>query len=203
MSNPAEQPKLLGFAGHRMLPNTEALRETIRHEVVTMKDLLGKRMIVISGLAARADLIFLKACVELRIPAIVILPFPEERFAGCFEDAEEWVMAQQLVGVALARYIAPSMREAPEAYQIVSRLLLEYADAFLFVWNGDTQNSAGSTGEAMVEAQDLGIPSRVIDTRSLTSKWETPPDPDRRARHGFHSRADLLDFLDARFAASK
>ena len=203
MSNAAEQPKLLGFAGHRMLPNTEALRETIRRELVAMKELLGKRMIVISGLAAGADLIFLKACVELRIPAIVILPFPAERFAGCFEDAEEWVMAQQLVGVALARYIAPGMREAPEAYQVVSRLLLEWADAFLFAWNGETQKGVGSTGEAMVEAQDLGIPSRVIDTRSLAARWETPPDPDRRARHGFHSRADLLDFLDARFSASK
>ena len=51
----------------------------------------------------------------------------------------------------------------------------------------------------MVEARDLGHPSRVIDTKTLTARWETPPDPHRKARHGFHSRADLLDFLDVRF----
>ncbi len=198
-----EQPKLLGFAGHRKVTDTEALRDAIRREVVAMKELLGKRMIAISSAAAGADLIFLKTCVELRIPAIVILPFPEECFAEDFEDAGEWAMAQRLSGVALARYIAPGGKEAPEAYQIVSRLLLEWADAFLFAWNGEPQQGAGGTGETVEEARDLGIPSRVIHTHSLAARWETPADPNRKARHGFHSRADLLDFLDARFSTRK
>jgi hypothetical protein len=201
MSDAAEQPKLLGFAGHRLVPDAEGLREAIRRELVAAKELLGKRLIAISGAAAGADLIFLKSCVELRIPAIVILPFPEERFAEDFEDAEEWAMAQRLGGVALAKYVAPGGKEAPEAYQVVSRLLLEWADAFLFAWNGEPQKGAGGTGETVEEARVLGIPSRVIDARSLAARWETPPDPNRRARHGFASRADLLDFLDARFSA--
>lgn len=201
MSDPADQPKLLGFAGHRDVPDKEALREAIRREIVEAKELLGKRMIAISSAAAGADLIFLKNCVELRIPAIVILPFPEERFAEDFEDTEEWLMAQRLSGVALARYVAPGGNEAPEAYQIVSRLLLEWADAFLFAWNGEPQKGVGGTGETVEEARDLGIPSRVIDAHSLAARWETPPDPNRKARHGFPSRADLLDFLDARFSA--
>jgi hypothetical protein len=188
MSDASDQPKLLGFAGHRMVTDKEALREAIRRELVAMKGLLGNRMIAISSAAAGADLIFLKSCVELRIPAIVILPFPEERFSEDFEDEEEWAMAQRLSGVALARYVAPGGKEAPEAYQIVSRLLLEWADAFIFAWNGEPQKGAGGTGETVEEARDLGIPSRVIDSRSLA------------ARHGFHSRADLLDFLDTRFA---
>lgn len=200
MSDAAEQPKLLGFAGHRHVPDPEALREVIRGEVIAMKDLLGKRMIAISSAAAGADLLFLKTCVELRIPAIVILPFPEERFAGDFEDAEEWAMAQRLCGVALARYVAPGGLGAPEAYQAVSRHMLEWADAFLFAWNGEPPKGTGGTGETVGEARDLGIPSRVIDAGSLATRWETPPDPNRRARHGFDSRADLLDFLDARFA---
>ncbi|MFM2199855.1 MAG: hypothetical protein RLZZ505_3287 [Verrucomicrobiota bacterium] len=200
MSDASDQPKLLGFAGHRMVTDKEALREAIRRELVAMKGLLGNRMIAISSAAAGADLIFLKSCVELRIPAIVILPFPEERFSEDFEDEEEWAMAQRLSGVALARYVAPGGKEAPEAYQIVSRLLLEWADAFIFAWNGEPQKGAGGTGETVEEARDLGIPSRVIDSRSLAARWETPPDPHRKARHGFHSRADLLDFLDTRFA---
>jgi hypothetical protein len=200
MSDASEQPKLLGFAGHREVPDAEGLREAIRSEVEAMKKLLGKRMIVISSAAAGADLLFLKTCVELRIPAIVILPFPEERFAEDFEDAEEWAMAQRLCGVALAKYIAPGGLGAPEAYQLVSRLMLEWADAFLFAWNGDAPRGVGGTGETVGEAWDLGIPSRVIDATSFASRWLTPPDAGRRARHGFESRADLLDFLDARFA---
>jgi len=200
MSDASEQPKLLGFAGHREVPDAEGLREAIRSEVEAMKELLGKRMIVISSAAAGADLLFLKTCVELRIPAMVILPFPEERFAEDFEDAEEWAMAQRLCGVALAKYIAPGGLGAPEAYQLVSRLMLEWADAFLFAWNGDAPRGVGGTGETVGEARDRGIPSRVIDATSFATRWVTPPDTGRRARHGFESRADLLDFLDARFA---
>lgn len=203
MSDTAEQPKLLGFAGHRHLPDAEGLRDAVRREVIVMKDLLGKRMIAITGAAAGADLVFLKTCVELRIPVIVILPFHEERFAADFEDAEEWAMACRLSGVALAKYVAPGGHEAPEAYQVVSRLLVEWADAFLFAWNGEPPKGAGGTGETVNETRDLGIPSRVIDANSLATRWETPPDPHRKARHGFHSRADLLDFLDARFSAQQ
>lgn len=202
MKGTTEQPKLLGFAGHRDVPDTEGLREAIRREVVAMRELLGKRMIVITGAAAGADLVFLKTCVELRIPAIVILPFPEERFAEDFTDAEEWAMAQRLCGVALAKYVVPGGLIAPEAYQVLSRLLLEWADAFLFAWNGEPPKGVGGTGETVGEARDLGIPSRIIDALSFATRWETPPDPSRKARHGFDSRADLLDFLDARFPAS-
>lgn len=199
MSDASEQPKLLGFAGHRKLANKEALRDAIRREVVAMRELLGKRMIAITGAAAGADGVFLKTCVELRIPAIVILPFPEERFAGDFEDAEEWAMTRRLCGVALAKYVAPGCHGAPEAYQVVSRLLLEWADAFLFVWNGQPPEGAGGTGETVDEARDLGIPSRIIDATGFAARWQTPPGPGRKARHGFPSRAELLDFLDARF----
>ena len=123
----SEAPKLLGFAGHRAVPDPEGLRAAIRREVEAMRGTLGKRMIAVCGAAAGADLVFLKACVELRVPAIVILPFPEERFAGDFEDQEEWALALRLSGVALARYVAPGGLGAPVAYQAVSRLLLEWA----------------------------------------------------------------------------
>lgn len=199
MSDASEQPKLLGFAGHRNVPDPEGLREAIRREVVAMRELLGKRMIAITGAAAGADGVFLKTCVELRIPVIVILPFPEERFAEDFEDAEEWAMTRRLCGVALAKYVAPGCQGAPEAYRVVSRLLLEWADAFLFAWNGEPPEGPGGTGETVEEARDLGIPSRIIDAAGFAARWETPPEPGRKARHGFPSRAELLDFLDARW----
>jgi len=200
-STMSEAPKLLGFAGHRAVPDTEGLRIEIRRELEAMRGTMGKRIIAVCSAAAGTDLVFLKTCVELRVPAIVILPFHEERFAGDFEDADEWALAQRLCGVALARYVAPGALDAPQAYQAVSRLLLEWADAFLFAWNGGPPKGAGDTGETVAEARDLGIPSRVIDPASLAARWETPADPCRKARHGFGSRPELLDFLDARFAA--
>lgn len=193
------QPKLLGFAGHRRVRDKEALRLAIRSGLKEMKDLLGGRMIALCSAAAGADLIFLRCCVDLRIPAIVILPFGEERFSEDFEDLEEWIFATHLLSVSLAKYVAPGGKEAPEAYQVVSQIMLEWADAFLFAWDGQPQRGAGGTGETVGEAEILGIPSRIIDADSFEVRWNVEADAARRARHGFGTRKELLEFFDARF----
>lgn len=200
MNDAAKHPKLLGFAGQRDVINSEHLRAVTRCEVIAMRDLLGKRMIAITSAAPGADGIFLKTCVELRIPVIVFLPFPEEQLADEYKDAKEWAMTRQLCSVALAIYVVPGNHLASDAHHLVTLQLLEWADAFLFAWNGELQEGASYTAKAVKEARDLGIPSRMIDVVSYTAKWETPPDPRRKARHGFDTRADLLDFLDARYS---
>ena len=192
--------KLLGFAGHRAVPDPAGLRKAVLRELAEMQALLGNRMTAISSAAVGADLVFLRACVELRIPAIVILPFPESRFSQDFDDKDEWKLAQDLTGVALAKYVAPGGHGAPEAYHQVSRHLLDWADAFLFAWDGKEARGAGGTGETVREARELGIPSRIIDAASLHAKWGVPADAHRKPRHGFETRAELLDFLDARFS---
>ncbi len=201
MSDFSRQPKVIGFAGHRNVPDRMALGEVIRRELGEMKDALGGRVIAISSAAAGADLVFLRACVDLRIPMVVVLPFPEERFSEDFEDPREWELAEKLLGVALSRHVTPGGKEAPEAYQAASRNLLEWADAFLFAWDGKPPRGVGGTGETVEDSRDAGIPTRVIDATSLEARWIVPMDAGRGARHGFETRKDLLDFLDLRFAA--
>ncbi len=200
MSDTTRQPKLIAFAGHRRVPHPQGLRIAIRESLSEMRDALGGRVIAISSAAAGADLIFLRTCIDLRIPAVVILPFPEERFSEDFEDPAEWEMVEKLLGVALAKYVTPGEKEAPEAYQAVSHNLLEWADAFLFAWDGNPPRGIGGTGETVREAQDTGLPARIINADTMVVKWTTPPDPTRKARHGFETRKDLLDFLDLKFA---
>ena len=203
MSETSRQPKLIAFAGHRHVPHPQGLRTAVRESLSEMKDALGGRVIAISSAAAGADLIFLRACIDLRIPMIVVIPFPEERFSEDFEDPAEWEMVEKLLGVALAKYITPGGKAAPEAYQAVSHNLLEWADAFLFAWDGKPPLGPGGTGETVQEAQDSGLPARIIEADTLVAKWSIPPDASRKARHGFGTRQDLLDFLDLRFAAKE
>ncbi|MFD2255611.1 hypothetical protein ACFSSA_02900 [Luteolibacter algae] len=202
MNNTKLQPKLLGFAGHRQVADKEKLAIVIRHEVEMMKQALGEKMIGISSAAAGADLVFLRACVELRIPTIVILPFSEERFSEDFEDQAEWQLAQQLMSVSLVKYIIPGRYESPQAYHVVSTQLLEWADAFLFAWNGQPQKGIGGTGETVADARDTGTPSRIIDTGSLVARWQVPVDESRAAKHGFETRRELLEFLDRRYSGA-
>lgn len=203
MSDLSRQPKIIGFAGHRTLPDREGLAASLSADLAALKSGIGGRLIAMCSAAAGADLVFLRKCVELRIPAIVLLPFPEERFAEDFDDKLEWSVAEQLTSVALAKYVAVGGLEAPAAYQAVSRNLVEWADVFLFAWDGEQARGPGGTGETVAEARDLGIPTKVIDPATLKSEWTVPLDPARKARHGFETRADLLDFLDLRFATSK
>lgn len=199
MTDPSLQPKLLGFAGHRRADDKEAMRSAIRSGLEEMRELLGARMIALCSAAAGADLIFLRCCVDLRIPAIVILPFDEERFSEDFDDRSEWIFATHLMSVSLAKYVAPGGKAAPEAYQVVSQIMLEWADAFLFVWDGEPARGAGGTGETVGDAKILGIPSRIIDSESFEVRWNVEADACREARHGFETRKELLEFFDARF----
>ena len=54
MSDFSRQPKVIGFAGHRNVPDRLALGEVIRRELGKMKDALGGRVIAISSAAAGA-----------------------------------------------------------------------------------------------------------------------------------------------------
>ena len=99
-------------------------------------------------------------------------------------------MAEHLMSVALAEYVAP------DTCQVVSRHLLEWADAFLFACDDEPPRSAGVT---VAEAFDLGIPARIIDPVSLEARWTFEPDSGRGARHGFGTRKELLEFFDERF----
>ena len=198
MNQPGSQPRLISFAGHRNVSDKAALGLAIRRELTLMRETLGPRLTAFSSAAAGADLIFLRACVELRIPAIVILPFTVERFAEDFDDHEEWEMARHLMSVSLAKYVAPGENEGLQAHQAISRHLIEWADAFLFVSKDEPQRGEDDNGETMGEARDLGIPARIIDTQGLAARWSFEPDPNRKARHGFGTRKELLEFLDAR-----
>lgn len=188
-----KQPKLLGFAGHADVADAGALRIVIREELLRMREILGARMIAVSGAAAGADLIFLKNCVELRIPTVVILPSPKVHFQKHFKNAEEWKLAEGLLSVALEVY---QVLEAGEDRQLISRQMLDWADAFLFGWDAEV---AGKTGETMEDARHMGVPARVIDAGSLIGRWEIEVDQSRAARHGFADRRELLEFFDARF----
>ena len=199
MNDFSRQPKILGFAGHREIPDPERMRGVIREELSELREKLGGRVIAISSACEGADLIFLRACVELRIPFIAILPFPKEKFSENSRDPAQWEMTEKLLSVALTTYVAPGGKDSPEAYQVVSRNLIEWADAFLFVWDGQPALGPGGTGETVEEARDIGIPARIIDSETLAARWMVPLDEGRKAKHGFATRQDLLDFLDLRY----
>ncbi len=180
------QIRLLAFAGPRAVPDPSGLRKMLAAELLEMKAALGEKMTVICSAAPGADLVFLRACVDLRIPAIVIRPLWEGRYADVAEEA----LARALTGVALANYAVGG------GYDEVAGHQLDWADAFLIVSDGAEASQTAGT------ARELGIPLRLMDAAGLGTHWVVAPDHCRPARHGFGTRAHLLDFLDARFGSA-
>lgn len=168
---PSRTPKILGFSALGGDPIADPAFEEFR------TDLGGNLIITMTGLHSPAELSFLKSSVTRRIPAIVFLP---EHHADLL-PADLHKLASDLLGIALAVYPAPATpRETSD--QIAA-----WADAFLL--------ESDSSGAALAGClRSTGLPHRFLGSHS----WEIAPHPAAPPRHGFTSRPDLLEFLDAR-----
>lgn len=173
--------KLLGFAAVAEVTDHGAFAVAIRRELEAARALLGSNMVAVSCVNTDSDLTFLRACIELRIPTIVLLD--DEGSALRKNDPGKSRLLENLLSVSLAKY---PLYQSSESLPI-----LEWADALLCACN-ETED------EVITDAQALGIPTRKLDLMSLEAKWNHAPNPESPTRHGFPTRRELLEFLDKR-----
>lgn len=167
----------VGFAGHRKVDDPAALKAVIRRELDDFSAGLNGQVVGLSSAAAGADLLFLEACAEAGLKTVVVLPFAKERFGKDFEDTGEWERAMRLMDAAVWCEIVPGGEEAPAAYHVAARQILEVADRMLFAWDGKPPKGLGGTGETVAEAVEWGVPARVIDVATLDARWQTGEAP--------------------------
>lgn len=198
---------ILGFAGHRTLPHPGAIRAAIHQAVSDFRDRVKGELVGRASAAEGADLMFLETCAELGIRYNVVLPFPIERFQRDFPSESAWERAKSLIDAAAGVEIAPGHEEAPEAYHLAAREILEVSDAMLFVWDGKDARGIGGTAETVHEARERELPVRIIDSRNAEIRpFEHPPawpwtDPDFEALPAAAGVQGLFEALDARASA--
>lgn len=165
---------ILGFAGHRSLPDPLAAAGSIRTALERLRSQIDGELIGRCSAASGADLLFLEACRDLGISYGVVLPFSEERFRQDFQSDAEWARAKSLMNAAAAVEIAPGHTEAPEAYHLAAREVLDISDAMIFVWDGQPARGLGGTAESVQDARDRKLPYQIIDAETgLTGPFET------------------------------
>lgn len=196
MALQSAQPALIGFVSQEFGGEESELKAMLREELETLRDLFGYRLTMLASIRTRSDLTFLQACIQLRIPFILILPEDHQQLSKSFGKTH-WSMATHLMSVSLARYAVPK-ETAPAG---LPALILEWADGFVCVRGAPSEAHFHDTHEALEDAAALGTPSRVIHASSSDTTWQIPPDPQRAARHGFETRKDLLEFFDARLGS--
>jgi hypothetical protein len=176
---------LVGFAGHRLVGNPEAAKAALRSELDAMAAALTGEIVGISSAAAGADLLFLEACQEAGFKTIVILPFNRSRFAEDFEDPAEWQRASRLIDSAWWHEEVTGNEEAPAAYHVVARELLNLSDRMILLWDGQPARGLGGTGETVADAEKWQIPSRIIDATTLEARWQSATAPQAAAEAPF------------------
>ncbi len=184
MSAPIKGPRLLAFSATPHLSLAENFQETLHAEVPRIKQLLGEGLIALSSADSQADLLFIRACVNFRIPVIVLADSDRPHA----EDDQHLALSKALLSVALAKYTMLNT-----GTRAISSYLLEWADVLLLA------NSPSASEEILENAIALGIPTRTLSP----AVWRIPFVPVAAPRHGFDTRRDLLDFLDLRFGGKQ
>ncbi len=173
MSNTtASFPRLwiVGFAGHRRIPDFVAAKSAILSALREFRDGMEGEVVGRASAAAGADLLFLEVCRELGLSYSIVLPFPVERFREDFDDPAEWQKAEALIAGAANVEIAPGHQDAPEAYHLAAREILDVSDAMLFLWDGQPARGIGGTAESVGEARERGLPHRIISSETAVAE---------------------------------
>jgi hypothetical protein len=162
MSNSFRRLWILGFAGHRSLPDPAAVEASIRAAIESFRKQVDGEVMGRASAASGADVLFLEACRDTGLAYSVVLPFAEERFREDFDSETEWARSKALIDGAASVEIAPGHEGAPEAYHLAAREILDVADAMLFVWDGKPARGIGGTEETIADSRERRVPHQII-----------------------------------------
>lgn len=162
---------VIGFAGHRQLNDSAAIKAALLAVLREWRDNLKGTCVGRASAAAGADLLFLDACRELGIPFGIVMPFPEDRFSDDFADCPaDWALAKELMAEAGSIEIVPGNEVAPAAYHLAAREILDTSDRMLFVWDGKPARGIGGTEESVTEARQRRMPLQIIHAATAVTE---------------------------------
>lgn len=195
MNRPGPQPKLVGVVAGSLKDDDVRLNRRIREELSEIREFHHSAIIVVTAVNDITALSFLRICAELRIPMILFLPLPAETLLANSRDDEAKRMARALMEIALAKYQLRDSGTTDAARQKSAQAVIEFADALLVL----ADHGASHDLSLPHDARDLGIPTKIIGLEASDPEWSIASESERPARHGFETRKELLEFLDARF----
>ena len=183
---------VLGFVGHRRLPDEEGLRAAIRlslQRFVAEAEAKKGRLNAYCSITYGADLLFLECAHELGIPVHLLLakPLPlkmEDRLTdgisadfkgenGAPDRVEDWLRAKAVIQKSLDGVNGSSWRVVnqasgdPGCYYDAGVMLVEGSDALLAVWDGAAARGIGGTGDTCAFARSTDKPVFVLSPRPV------------------------------------
>lgn len=164
MQDPDRLPQfhVVGFTGHRQLPDPAAAASWLAAALDELRGLAPGEWIAVSSAAAGSDLQFAHAARDRGMAWEALLPLPESEFRKDFA-ADEWSEAEALLHSAESVTVIAGDAEREEAYLDCGIETVNACDVLIALWDGEPARGRGGTAEMVVYAREVGKPLIVID----------------------------------------
>jgi len=162
MSTPAANSQLpffhvVGFTGHRQLADAAGVDSAITEVLEELQREAPGEWIAMSSAAAGADLIFVRAALDLGLGWEAVLPLPLVDFERDFPP-EEWKDVKTLLGRAEHLEVAAEPGSREEAYLTGGFEIVNNCDVLLAVWDGLPARGKGGTADVVAYARAMNRP---------------------------------------------
>ena len=148
---------VIGFTGHRQLPDENRSRAAIRQVLAEWKTRDPGAICGLSSAASGADLLFAETCLELNLPLRIFLPMPSEQFRHDF-DQPAWERAEHVVQAALSAEVIGAGAEPVERYYETGIETVQQSQLLIALWDGGPSQGLGGTADMVDFALKLARP---------------------------------------------
>jgi len=154
----------IGITGHRVLARPERIEEAIRQVLVRIvTDCPDNDFEVISALAEGADCLFAKIALDqLHTKLEVRLPLPEVEYQKTFTSPAAWKLSKQLLSLAYKISQENTFSRPEIAYLATGKYVLNTCNILVAIWDGNTAQGRGGTGEIAILARRYDWPMAWI-----------------------------------------
>lgn len=159
---------VVGFSGHRQLADMAGVATAIRAALESLRKEAPGEWIALSSAAAGADLLFIRAAMELKMGWEASLPLPLVDFERDFPP-EEWIEVKALISRAEYLEVAMEPGSRDEAYLTGGFEIVNRCDLLLVVWDGQPARGKGGTADVVAYARAMGRPILIVnpDTKAM------------------------------------
>lgn len=150
----------IGVSGHRFLSEVEKISQGIDQALDQMNSVYGDRPFqVISPLAEGADCLAAQLILNRKGSELVVpLPLPEDDYLKDFHSSESKSEFYKLIDLAVDVIRLPPAMSRADAYKNVGTYLVDHSDVMLVVWDGQTAQGMGGTGDVAFAAREKRLP---------------------------------------------
>ena len=166
----------IGVTGHRFLVDPDKIVAGIDEALRRIEQAFpGQPLTIISPLAEGADrLVVHRVLARSKVRLVVPLPLPQSDYMADLESAESKEEFLSLLAQADEVIVLPPAPMRDQAYAAVGRYVLEHCDVLIAIWDGQSAQGLGGTGDIVAQARQRGLPMAWIHAGNHRPGTEEP-----------------------------